>query len=141
ATSNLNGLSNEIYNMLKEENEFKILKEMCLHILCNILKYPKRIKYHQINKQALYNNLLSKCHTLGVNFKQMFEKMENQLQYYGFKKGNNDNWYYQYDNIQLLHLWNYYKYWINQQPIYKTRHWIIERVCMLWNGKWKDYEC
>ncbi|ETO33261.1 hypothetical protein RFI_03846, partial [Reticulomyxa filosa] len=62
ATSNL--------NESKEENEFKILKEMCLHILWNILKYPRHIKYHQINKQALYNNLLSKCHMLGVNVKR-----------------------------------------------------------------------
>ncbi|ETO36372.1 hypothetical protein RFI_00691, partial [Reticulomyxa filosa] len=63
ATSNL--------NELKEENEFKMLREMCLHILWNILKHPKHIKYRQINKQALYNYLFQKYHTLSANFIQV----------------------------------------------------------------------
>ncbi|ETO04284.1 hypothetical protein RFI_33113, partial [Reticulomyxa filosa] len=98
---------NSNVNGLKEENEFKILREMCLHILWNILKYPRHIKYHQINEQAL-------C----ADFKHMFGKTENQLQYYGFKKGNDDNWYYQYDHIQISHLWNCYKYCIKEQIMY-----------------------
>ncbi|ETO34741.1 hypothetical protein RFI_02349 [Reticulomyxa filosa] len=108
--SNLNGS--------QEENEFKILREMCLRILWNILKCPKHIKYRQINKQALYNNLCSRCDILGADFKQVFEKTENQLQYCGFKKENDDNWYCQYDHTQILHLWNCYKYWINEQIMF-----------------------
>ncbi|ETO35655.1 hypothetical protein RFI_01407 [Reticulomyxa filosa] len=110
ATSNL--------NELKEENELKILREMRLHILWNILKYPKHIKYRQIHKQALYNNLFSKCHQLGADFEQVFISMEKNLQTIGFKKGNHGHWYYQYHHIQLLHLWNCYEIAINQQTMY-----------------------
>ncbi|ETN99618.1 hypothetical protein RFI_37852 [Reticulomyxa filosa] len=91
---------------------------MCLHILWNILKYPKHIKYRQIHKQALYNYLLKKCHTLGAHFEQVFVAMGWCLQCFGFEKENDDNWYYQYHNIQLLHLWKYYQAWINEQIVY-----------------------
>ncbi|ETO32425.1 hypothetical protein RFI_04691 [Reticulomyxa filosa] len=104
--------------LLKEENELKIKREMCLHILWNILKYPKHIKYRQINKQALYNYLFQKCHQLNVNLKQAFEDMEKQLQYFGFIKENDDNWYYRYNHIQISYLWGLYKYWIYQQITY-----------------------
>ncbi|ETO05390.1 hypothetical protein RFI_32006 [Reticulomyxa filosa] len=107
ATSNL--------NEFQEENELKINREMCLHILWNILKYPKHIKYRQIHKQALYNYLFQKCHTSGADIEIVLINMEEELQYIGFKKGYDDNWYYQYDCIQLLHLWDCYRYWINQQ--------------------------
>ncbi|ETO36367.1 hypothetical protein RFI_00696 [Reticulomyxa filosa] len=91
---------------------------MCLHILWNILKYPKHIKYRQIHKQALYNYLSNKCHTLCADFDQVLINMGIILQHYGFKKGYDDNWYYKYDRIQLLHLWNCYRYWINEQIMY-----------------------
>ncbi|ETO36785.1 hypothetical protein RFI_00277 [Reticulomyxa filosa] len=110
ATSNL--------NELKEENEFKIIREMCLHLLWNILKYPKHIKYRQIHKQALYNCLSKKCSALGADFERVFVTMENELQIIGFKKGNDDNWYYQYDHSQLLHLWKYYQKVIFDQVMY-----------------------
>ncbi|ETO29873.1 hypothetical protein RFI_07246, partial [Reticulomyxa filosa] len=149
-TSNLNELNDTTYirhkkkrfvnDRLKEENEFKILKNMHLHILWNILKYPKHIKYRQINKQALYNKLFSKCHTLGTDFEQIFISMEVHLQYYGFRQGNDNNWYYQHYPIQLLHLWKCYQAVITHQIIYKIRHWIKGSVCILSNGKWKDYE-
>ncbi|ETO21818.1 hypothetical protein RFI_15385 [Reticulomyxa filosa] len=147
AISDLNELN--AYEILKEENEFKILREICLHILWNILKYPKHIKYRQIHKQALYNYLFLKCHTLGADLEKVSVVMEWFLQYFGFKKGNDDNWYYQHHHIQLLHLWKCYRSAINLQKmyfcvfillLYKTRHWIVRRVCMLWNGKLKDYE-
>ncbi|ETO32156.1 hypothetical protein RFI_04961 [Reticulomyxa filosa] len=110
ATSNL--------NELKEEKELKILREMCLHILWNILKYPKHIKYRQIHKQALYNYLLQKCHTLGADFEYVFLSLEKNLEIFGFKKENNDNWYYQYHHIQLLHLWKCYQAVIIYQIMY-----------------------
>ncbi|ETO35608.1 hypothetical protein RFI_01453 [Reticulomyxa filosa] len=109
ATSNL--------NESQEENELKIGREMCLHILWNILKYPKHIKYRQIHKQALYNYLSKKCHTLCADFDQVFIGIEVDLQNIGFKK-ENDNWYYQYDHIQLLHLWECYRSVLNLQPMY-----------------------
>ncbi|ETO04806.1 hypothetical protein RFI_32589 [Reticulomyxa filosa] len=129
ATSNLNELNvnkiynklnkyNIIYDRLKEENELKIYREICLHILWNILKYPKHIKYRQINKQALYNYLFQKCHTLGTDCERVFIGMEGELQHIGFKKGYDDNWYYQYDHIQLLHLWNCYQSVITLQTMY-----------------------
>ncbi|ETO12667.1 hypothetical protein RFI_24708 [Reticulomyxa filosa] len=91
---------------------------MCLHILWNILKYPKHIKYRQIHKQALYNYLFQKCHTLDADFDQVFLEMGYHLQYIGFKKENDDNWYYQYHHIQLLHLWECYQKMIHLQPMY-----------------------
>ncbi|ETO35307.1 hypothetical protein RFI_01757 [Reticulomyxa filosa] len=63
--------------------ELKVLRRMRLHILWNILKYPKYIKYQQINKQALYNKLLLKCH---LDLEQMIEEMKVYLQQLGFKK-------------------------------------------------------
>ncbi|ETO02998.1 hypothetical protein RFI_34411 [Reticulomyxa filosa] len=104
-------------NESEEENELKINREMCLHILWNILKYPKHIKYRQIHKQALYNYLSKKCHTLGADFGQVLIGMEKDLQYIGFKK-ENDKWYYQYNNIQLSHVWKCYRSAINLQPMY-----------------------
>ncbi|ETO07510.1 hypothetical protein RFI_29882 [Reticulomyxa filosa] len=116
ATSNLSGLN--INEMSQEENELKTIREICLHILRNILKYPKHIKYRQIHKQALYNYLSKKCHTLVADFEKVFVNMELFLQHFGFKKENDDNWYYQYHHIQLLHLRKCYRYWINQQIMY-----------------------
>ncbi|ETO02816.1 hypothetical protein RFI_34597 [Reticulomyxa filosa] len=137
ATSNL--------NESKEGNELKIKREMCLHILWNILKYPKHIKYRQISKQALHNYLFEKYHSLGADLEQVLIIIEEELQCIGFKKGNDDNWYYQYDHIQLLHLWKCYQWWIHQQImyvfillLYKIRYYIPKKVYMLWNGKWKD---
>ncbi|ETO33457.1 hypothetical protein RFI_03650 [Reticulomyxa filosa] len=110
ATSNLHGFQGE--------NELKIIREMCLHILWNILKYPKHIKYRQIHKQALYNYLFQKCHTLGADFEQVLIGIEADLQKIGFKKKKDNNWYYQYHHIQLLHLWRFYQSVINLQPMY-----------------------
>ncbi|ETO33146.1 hypothetical protein RFI_03960 [Reticulomyxa filosa] len=98
--SNLNELN--MYNMLEEKNEIKILREMCLHILWNILRYLKHIKYR------IYG-------------------YGKDLQYLGFKKGDDDNNYYQNSDIQFLLL-------------YKKRYNIPDKVCMLSNGKWKDYK-
>ncbi|ETO02543.1 hypothetical protein RFI_34885 [Reticulomyxa filosa] len=105
-------------NELKEENEIKISREMCLHILWNILKYPKHIKYRQINEQALYNYLFQKCHTLGADLEKIFADIKIWLQVIEFKKRNDDNWYYQYDHIQLLHLWKCYQSAIKLQKMY-----------------------
>ncbi|ETN98514.1 hypothetical protein RFI_38978 [Reticulomyxa filosa] len=101
-----------------KENELKIIREICLHILWNILKYTKHIKYRQIHKQALYNYLSKKCHTLGADFERVLVDIEWHLQYWGFKKGYDGNWYYQYNNIQFLYLWNCYRSVINHQTMY-----------------------
>ncbi|ETO12514.1 hypothetical protein RFI_24861, partial [Reticulomyxa filosa] len=114
----------------------KILRRTYLHILWNILKYPKHIKYRQINNQALCNKLIVEM--------SYVRQMEMMLQHFGFKKENDDNWYCQYD-IQIPHLWNCYKKIIYNQimymfMLYKTRNPIPNKVCMPSNGKWKDYE-
>ncbi|ETO01232.1 hypothetical protein RFI_36208 [Reticulomyxa filosa] len=105
-------------NELKEENELKISREMCLHILWNILKYPKHIKYRQINEQALYNYLFQKYHALGANLEKILVDIKILLQVIEFKKGNDSNWYYQYDHIKLLHLWKCYQSAIELQKMY-----------------------
>ncbi|ETO35268.1 hypothetical protein RFI_01795, partial [Reticulomyxa filosa] len=105
-------------NDLKEGNELKILREMCLHILWNISKYHKHIKYRQIDYQNLYNCLFSQCYLLDIDLEQIFVGMEKLLQHFGFRKGNDDNWYYQYDEIQLLHLWKCYQSVIDNQIMY-----------------------
>ncbi|ETO21244.1 hypothetical protein RFI_15960 [Reticulomyxa filosa] len=125
-------------NELEEENELKILREICLHILWNIFKYPKHRKYRQINTQTLYNYFFSKCNPLGVNLERIFEEMENFLQQIEFQKGDDNNWYYLRDHIQL-HMWYITIFGIKEQTIYKTRYPIPETVCMLSNGKWKEY--
>ncbi|ETO05356.1 hypothetical protein RFI_32040 [Reticulomyxa filosa] len=92
ATSNLNKLNlnkmyiinikNEIiliYNRLKEENEIKISREMCLLILWNILKYHKYIKYRQIHKQVLHNYLFQKCQILCIYYEKIFIVIEREL--------------------------------------------------------------
>ncbi|ETO34965.1 hypothetical protein RFI_02109, partial [Reticulomyxa filosa] len=87
-----------------------------------------------------------KCHTLCADLEKIFEDVEKNLEIFGFKKGYDGNWYCQYNHIQLLHQWKCYQAWINQQPryvfilLYKTKYGIPRRVCMLSNGKWKDYE-
>ncbi|ETO33494.1 hypothetical protein RFI_03607 [Reticulomyxa filosa] len=139
-------------NRFKENCKLKIIREICLHILWSILKYPKHIKYRKINQQSLYNNLLFKYHQLDEYVDQVFINMECYLQQFGFEKSDN-SWYYLNDNIQLLHLWKCYKELIDQQFMYgvcifycydkqryKARINIPKRVCMLSNGKWEIYE-
>ncbi|ETN98657.1 hypothetical protein RFI_38835, partial [Reticulomyxa filosa] len=128
ATSNL--------NESEEENELKIIQEMYLHILWNILKYPKHIKYRQINTPALYNYLFQKCHTLGTDFEQILIAMEKNLEITGFKKGNDGNWYYQYNHTQLLHLWD--KYYNQHFKIDTKQDIIFQKKCVCYrikNGK------
>ncbi|ETN97387.1 hypothetical protein RFI_40142 [Reticulomyxa filosa] len=103
---------------LKKRDGSAISQEICLHILWNILKHPKHIKYRQINYQALYNYLLSKCYQMDANFEEIFADTEELLQYFGFKKGSDNNWYYQYDEIQLLHTWKCYQALGNLQIMY-----------------------
>ncbi|ETO29215.1 hypothetical protein RFI_07913 [Reticulomyxa filosa] len=140
----------QLNDRLKEDNELKILREMCLHILWNILKYPNEIKYRQINGQCLFNNLKLKCQQLGVNVNQTSNHFQSYLQALGFEK-RNENWYYPNDDTQLAWSWEYYKEFINQQAMYifnlsikknryKIRYDIPKTVCMLKNGKWRNYE-
>ncbi|ETO15459.1 hypothetical protein RFI_21907 [Reticulomyxa filosa] len=151
-------------NELKESNEIKIMREMCLHILWNILKHPKKIKYRQISNQGLYDNLKRKCYRLGTNVDQIFDVMKYNLFQFKFEKRNDENWYCFHNNdIQLLLLWKCYKAFVNEQRMYyvylfifynkianvtnsdfkieyKTRYDIPERVIMLKDDKWREYE-
>ncbi|ETO26509.1 hypothetical protein RFI_10629 [Reticulomyxa filosa] len=126
------------YNYKTEENELKIMREICLYILWNILSYPTNIKYRQINTNSLYQLLKHKCEKSNVNLDQLFINMEYFLKVCKFQKRNDCNWYCN-DDIQLSVLLGCYFTWINQQPIYKTRRHIPETIYMLSNGKWKEY--
>ncbi|ETO14383.1 hypothetical protein RFI_22983 [Reticulomyxa filosa] len=127
-----------INNMEESDDESKIMREISMCVLWNILNHPQNIKYRQINHQALYQNLQRKCNGLNVNIDQLVVNMEKNLQEFGFQNGMDGNWYYP-DNIQILWLWKCFKKWINEQPIYKTRNDIPTIVCMLKNKKWKKY--
>ncbi|ETN98233.1 hypothetical protein RFI_39277 [Reticulomyxa filosa] len=98
----------------KESNELKIMREMCLYILWNILYYPKIMKYRQININSFYKILTQKCYQFNVNIDTLFANMQYLLIEYGFQKGNDGNLYY-YDTQFLL--WKYYIKWIGQQPM------------------------
>ncbi|ETO27328.1 hypothetical protein RFI_09804 [Reticulomyxa filosa] len=144
-------------NEFKQDNKVKIMKELCLHIFWNLLKYPKDLKYRQISSKYLYNNLQSKCHQVGENMDKIVGHMEQLLQRFGFEKYNDDNWYYSNGNINLLWLWTCYQLFSEEQIMYylwfvhfvvihdlqimyKIRFTIPRMVCILLNGKWKDYE-
>ncbi|ETO00406.1 hypothetical protein RFI_37042 [Reticulomyxa filosa] len=100
--------------IMKESNELKIMREMCLYILWNILYYPKIMKYRQININSFYKILTQKCYQFNVNIDTLFANMQYLLIEYGFQKGNDGNLYY-YDTQFLL--WKYYIKWIGQQPM------------------------
>ncbi|ETO33264.1 hypothetical protein RFI_03845 [Reticulomyxa filosa] len=127
STSNINKLKNvEMIKkticecLMEENNELKIMREMCLYTLWSIISHPKIIKYRQINTSSLYQRLKQKCYQFNINVDSLFEKMQSFLKDYGFQKENDDNWYYlviQFDS-QLLLLWGYYKKWIKQQSMY-----------------------
>ncbi|ETO31877.1 hypothetical protein RFI_05241, partial [Reticulomyxa filosa] len=133
-------------NRLNETNEVTITISIYLHILWNILNYPKTIKYRQISCHALHEKVEHKCNQLGANFHQTLNTIEKYLQEFGFEKVNSKSWYYQ-KNIRTLDLWEWYRKWINTQLVYsifyflyKTKSNIPERIFMLRNGKWKEYE-
>ncbi|ETO22055.1 hypothetical protein RFI_15148 [Reticulomyxa filosa] len=127
---------------IKERNEMKIMREVCLYILWNIISYPTNMKYRQISTNSFYQILKRKCDSLSVNVDELFVDVEYFLKEWGFQKGNDCNWYY-HEDIQLLLLWKCYQSWIYEQPMYyfyKTRVNIPGTICMLSNGKWKKYE-
>ncbi|ETO01333.1 hypothetical protein RFI_36107 [Reticulomyxa filosa] len=125
---------NCVLNRVKEKNESKIMREMCLYILWNILSYPTIVKYRQIDTNSLYQILKRKCYQFNGNVDDLFVNIKSFLEECGFQKESDDNWYY-YD-IQMLSLWKCYQKWINQQQIVD----IPKTVCMLSNGKWKEFE-
>ncbi|ETO35304.1 hypothetical protein RFI_01759 [Reticulomyxa filosa] len=126
-------------NEVKENSVIKIIREMCIHILWNILKHPANIKYRQINHQTLSQNLKKTCVQFNADFDEISTAMEYYLQEIGFEKGNDENWYY-HNNIQLLELWKHYQKWIYNQImyLYKIRN-IPQTIHMISNGKWKEY--
>ncbi|ETO09856.1 hypothetical protein RFI_27521 [Reticulomyxa filosa] len=89
-------------NEFKEKNELKVIREMCLHILWNILKYPKNTKYRQISNQSLYNNLKWEMPAIKYRRKSSVVNMTKHLQKFGFQRVNNEDWY---DQIDVNLLW------------------------------------
>jgi len=106
-----------INDRLNEKSELKIVREMCLTVLWNMITKPTNIKYLQINNHSLINNLKRKCNELGADSKQVINQIEYQLKQFGFENGVDSNWYY-YNQIQLLWLWECYCKWIITQQMY-----------------------
>ncbi|ETO33027.1 hypothetical protein RFI_04080 [Reticulomyxa filosa] len=123
-----------IYHRIQRDNELEILRRICLSVLWNILNHPTKVKYRQLDDNALYSYLKRKCTQRGVKIDTIAVKMERYLQQFGFQKESDNNWYYSTD-VQILRLWQYYEEWVNTQ----TRS-IPKKVCMLKNGRWRDYE-
>ncbi|ETO01700.1 hypothetical protein RFI_35739, partial [Reticulomyxa filosa] len=109
-----NRVLNIINDRPKEREELMIVRSMSLYILWNILNHSRTIKYRQISSQSLYKNLKLKCDQLGANFVETLNDMKGILLDFGFKKINDEDWYYRQD-IQILHLWNRYRKWVNAQ--------------------------
>ncbi|ETO12007.1 hypothetical protein RFI_25369 [Reticulomyxa filosa] len=133
-------------NRSKEREELMIVRSMSLYILWNILNHSRTTKYRQISCYSLHKNLRLKCDQLGANFVTALDDMEYNLHDFGFEKINDEDWCCQQD-IQILHLWDRYCKWIKAQLVYsiyyflyKTKSNIPERIFMLMNGKWREYE-
>ncbi|ETO01095.1 hypothetical protein RFI_36345, partial [Reticulomyxa filosa] len=125
-------------------SELKILRELCLHILWNLLKNSQKIKYRQISKNKLYKNLESKCNRINADIDKLSKNMDYLLKEFGFEKEKDENWYYRKDiQSTLLLLWDYYCEWINTQPLYnlnKIKLSISKTIYILKDEKWINYE-
>ncbi|ETO30070.1 WD-40 repeat protein [Reticulomyxa filosa] len=98
------------------------------------------MKYRRISHEMLYNNLQFKCQQLGESINSICRDMQNILQEIGFEKSNDNNWYYTNNDITLSFLWIFYRELLGEQIIYKRYADIPTTVCLLSNGKWKNYE-
>ncbi|ETO19849.1 hypothetical protein RFI_17378 [Reticulomyxa filosa] len=118
---NINGknIGNKKYRT-EEKSDLKIVREMCLHVLWNILTKPKKTKYQQINSFALQKNFKHKC-LQTVYLSQSLSALEHHLQEFGFEKRADTNWYLA-GPIHLLRLWKCYSDWINTQKLYLYIH-------------------
>ncbi|ETO36862.1 hypothetical protein RFI_00202, partial [Reticulomyxa filosa] len=134
--------------LLWEDFGNRVDKTIILNIWkqCNEIYYETRLKLEEICSSCYVNSCCTlrehmqrKCKQLSANFHQTIGNAEYNLQNFGFEKVNNKDWYYLRD-IQILYLWNCYRKWINTQLIYKTKLNIPEKIFMLRNGKWKEYE-
>ncbi|ETO04646.1 hypothetical protein RFI_32750 [Reticulomyxa filosa] len=117
-------------NKIEEKSELKIIREMCLYILWNILSYPTVIKYRQINTISLLHILKCKCRLLNASVDQIFMEMEDFFKKCGFQKEKDENWYYP-NRIQLLLLWECYQTWICLQPMYRYHLFMLEYVLFM----------
>ncbi|ETO23956.1 hypothetical protein RFI_13202, partial [Reticulomyxa filosa] len=131
--------SNLDVGQIKENNKLRIMREMCIYILGNILNSPINIKYRQINNDYLYQNLKRKCELLNVDIKQIWTDMQCNLTKFGFEKHDYYWFYNNTDNRKLARLWVCYDKWIHQQLMYCILPEIPRCVFMLKNKKWREY--
>ncbi|ETO35762.1 hypothetical protein RFI_01301 [Reticulomyxa filosa] len=140
---------------MERNDESEIVRELSIYVLWKILNYPKKTKYRQINKQALYDNLLRRCCQRNVDIDKVMANMERRLEQCGFGiRAEDRNWYYQKDMHICIHFvatlffypnGNTYKN--NNKRIYyyyyfENRHGmegVLKTVSMLGNRKWSEY--
>ncbi|ETO04945.1 hypothetical protein RFI_32451 [Reticulomyxa filosa] len=84
--------SNVDLNKLEEKHELKIEREMCLHVLWNLLYKPKSTKYHQIGNDTLIDNLKHKYNQSDADLMKMSKNMEQHFDTFGFQKQEDKNW-------------------------------------------------
>ncbi|ETO36997.1 hypothetical protein RFI_00066 [Reticulomyxa filosa] len=114
-------------NEIEEENDLKITREICLDVLWNLLNFPTKTKYRQIDNNALLRNLQDKCQKLNENIDDILADMTIYLQKIGFDKGNDGNWYFQNMNVEKL--WKCYQSVINDQLMYCTVFQLFICIC------------
>ncbi|ETO00733.1 hypothetical protein RFI_36707 [Reticulomyxa filosa] len=128
-----------------ESNEIKIIKELCLHVLWNLLSNPKKMKYRQISNSLLFRNLKNKCEEMA----SVLEIIRHNLEEFGLQNKINGNWYYR-GSVPPLSLWKHYCKCIKEQLMLCIYHFNCHLIFqnpsndiylfMRLKGKWKEYE-
>ncbi|ETO07217.1 hypothetical protein RFI_30177 [Reticulomyxa filosa] len=152
---------------VEESKETKIIKELCLHVLWNLLSNPKKLKYRQISNSLLFRNVKKKCEEMKVEMDPVLEIMRHYLKEFGFQNKIDGNWSYR-GSVPSLSLWKHYCEWIKKQLMlcilhfnchlifkicrmifvvlllianrYKTNRCTPKTVFMCSKGKWTEYE-
>ncbi|ETO06704.1 hypothetical protein RFI_30689 [Reticulomyxa filosa] len=109
--------SNTYLSVLEEKHELKIEREMCLHVLWNLLYKPKSTKYHQIGNDTLIDNLKRKCDQSGADFAKVSKNMEQHFDTIGFQKREDKKSWICEKHDQPMWLWKCYRKWINKQKM------------------------
>ncbi|ETO01220.1 hypothetical protein RFI_36219 [Reticulomyxa filosa] len=129
----------KLLHRVEESNEVKIIRELCLHVLWNLLSNPKKVKYRQINNGLLFRNIKNKCDEMKVEMDPVLTIIRHYLKEFGFENKIDGNWSY-CGSVPSLSLWKHYCEWTKKQLIYKTNRCVPKTVFMCSKEKWREYE-